>query len=394
MLPFFALALPVLVALCGLVIDVGLMENQSLAMQNAADAASLGAELEQERGSSDFIQIGQAIAALNGFKDGEAQTSVTVAQRPTTGSLAGDFDAIEVHVSRPAHTLLLQYIDSPIVSVRAVSLIPPCTFFRGIAANPGVPTLSVTNSTLSLACPTYSSGNFALDSASTLVATAWNFTGSAGSVFGGASVSPVPRFNAATLRDPLAGLTQPVAGACTKTSFSQSGGSATLYPGTYCRGLNLSNTTVTFTPGLYIVTGGGHWANAQVQGRGVTLFFTQGGGSSFGQFLIDGNSNVTLAAPVDSSAGGIPAMLLFADRQWSPTSTYDFQIRNASVQADGIFYTTNTGLLLSNSTLRPNKYLGLDTAALSLAFSQFAASGNFSSVTTGSPFRPLGGSAE
>ncbi len=393
MLPFFAFALPILVLLCGLLLDVSLMENQSLAMQNAADAASFGAELEQERGNPAFGSVVQSIASLNGFTDGSAGTTISAVQGPATGAFAGDSDAIEVIITRPAQSIFMKYLNSPVVAVRSVSLIPPCVFLNGSSA--GAAALSATSSSANFSCPVSSSGSLTLDGSSSLVATAWNLAGDSGSVSGGGTLAPAPRSNAKPpAADPLAALVAPGAGSCTASNFAQKGGSATLHPGVYCNGLTLANTSVTLTPGLYIVTGGAHWSNAQVQGTGVTLLLTQGGGAAFGQFVIDSSSKVSLSAPVDASAGALPGILLFADRQWAPTSAFDLQIRNSTVLADGVFYAARTGLSLTGSTLRPMKYLGFNIAALSLASSQLAASGNFSSVSTGSPFRPIGGNVE
>jgi len=392
MLPFFALVLPVLLLFCGLPLDIGMAESRRLTMQHAADAAALAAELEVERGTGGAVGVGMQTAALNGFTNGANNTTVTIAMRPSAGTYAGNFDALQVTITQPAKTLFLSAVTgTATVATGSVALVPPCVYLNGSAA--GTAALTGQNASLSFGCPLYASGNIALDTQSTLSATAENLTPSA-TLSGGGTVAPAPRLNAARMADPLAAVPQPAFTACTSTGFAKSGGTATLNPGVFCKGLTLTNTNVTLQPGLYIITGGARWSGATVRGSGVTLFFTQGGGAGFGQFRIDNGSNITLAAAPNSSQGAVPGVLVFADRNWTATATQDLQIINATVHGDGIWYSTGTGLLLSGSTLRGDRYLAFDMDTLSATSSTVAAAGDFSSIPGGSPFRPAGGLVE
>ena len=85
--------------------------------------------------------------------------------------------------------------------------------------------------------------------------------------------------------DPLAYVPAPAVGSgCTATNYVAGGGQTlTVNPGIYCNGMNLGNGAhVTFTPGVYILKGGGLNINGGVTatGTGVTFYNTAGGGYS------------------------------------------------------------------------------------------------------------------
>lgn len=385
MLPLCALVLPVLLIACGLAIDVGLMESHSLTMQQAADASAVAAELELERGTGNWAQVAQQTAALNGFADGTGQVKVSVRLSPTTGEFAGYQDAVSVVIADEVDTIFMKVADEPssVVSVRAVALAPPCLYLSGASG-----ALAGTAANITLSCPMYANRSAVLDGNSSLQALAENFVGGAGETSSGRMVT-APRFGAKVMADPLAALPEPTAGACAYTSFQQSGGTVTLNPGTYCNGMTLRNTNVTLAPGLYVITGGAHWSGANVVGAGVTLYFTAGNGVPVGQFVVDSSSRLQLSAPLSGSA--LAGIVVFGSRSWTATQAQDFQLLNSSEQGNGIWYLPGSGLLLSGSTLSSTKFFGLDAATLVVNQSRLTGVGDYSSIATGSPFRPLGG---
>jgi hypothetical protein len=160
----------------------------------------------------------------------------------------------------------------------------------------------------------------------------------------------------------------------------------TLSPGTYCNGITLNHATVTFQPGLYIITGASTWSNNSiVTGTGVTLYLTQGGGYSFGAFTISG-STVTLSAPTSGSLTGI---VVFGDRAASGPGVQGFTITTGSlITTDGIWYILNTGIGVTSSTLRGTNYLGLVLDNLKLSGATVSVpSPSYSSLTGGSPYQ-------
>lgn len=385
MLPLCALVLPVLLIACGLAIDLGLTESRALTMQQAADAAASSAELELERGTGNWMAVGKATAALNGFSNGQGSVKVVVSMAPASGLFAGQHDAVKVAITDEVPTLFLRVADeqAAVVAVQAVALVPPCLYLMsGNAAMTGV------GSTLSMNCPLYADRGVILDGNSSLVAMAENLTGGPGESTA-ASITPQAHFNAPGMPDPLAALAEPPTGSCAHTNYAQSGGSVTLSPGTYCKGMSLTNTTVTLQPGLYVITEGAHWSGATVQGDGVTLFFAKGTGAAVGQFIVDANSHVTLSAPLSGSA--LNGVVVFGTRSWTATANEDFRLIDSALHTDGIWYFPRSGLLLTNSTLVCTHYLGLAAKTLVMNQSRITGAGDFSSVATGSPFRPLGG---
>jgi hypothetical protein len=191
------------------------------------------------------------------------------------------------------------------------------------------------------------------------------------------------------MTDPLAATTSPAFVGCNHTSYSVTSGTVTLSPGTYCKGLNLSNANVTLSPGLYIITGGATWNTVSVTGNGVTLFFTQGGGGSYGQFKIQ-YSNVTLSASNDGSNGTTSAIVVFADRNWVATGAQDFLINNSTVQGDGIWYMPGAGLnIWSCGNFTGPHYSAIVADNAYFGGTIITPANNYSYVTTGNPFRKL-----
>lgn len=76
---------------------------------------------------------------------------------------------------------------------------------------------------------------------------------------------------------------------------------AVLQPGRYCGGMTLKKT-VTLQPGLYIISGGELRINAgaDVQGVGVTFFFTDDATADF-----NGNAKIVLSAPTGGDYAGM-----------------------------------------------------------------------------------------
>lgn len=385
MLPLCALVFPVLLIACGLAIDLGLMESRALTMQQAADAAAASAELELERGTGNWVAIGKATAALNGFDDGKGSVKVIVSMAPESGAYAGQHDAVKVAITDVVATIFLRVAGEQAaeVAASAVALVPPCVYLSG-----GNTVVTAMSSTLSLKCPLYADHGIVMDANSSVVAMAENLTGGAGQSTG-AQLTPVAHFIAAAMADPLATITEPVTGSCAHTGYKQSGGTVRLSPGTYCKGMTLTNAAVTLLPGRYVITGGAHWSGSTVQGIGVTLFFTKGIGAGVGQFVIDAKSRVILSAPLSGST--LNGIVVFGTRGWTDTASEDFRLVNSTLRADGVWYLPGSGLLLTGSTMNCDHYFGLEAKTLVMNSSRMTGAGDFSRVATGSPFRPLGG---
>jgi hypothetical protein len=177
---------------------------------------------------------------------------------------------------------------------------------------------------------------------------------------------------------------------CTYTNKVWPSGSVALSPGTYCNSFSFTNSTVTLSPGLYIVTGGGAWTNSTVTGSGVTLYFTQKGDGKYGIFTTT-STTMHLSAPTTSANGSLAGILLMNDPGWVPTTAQDFTFLNGSSNdGDGIYYTVGTGITIQSSNFSATHYLALDVDNLVIISSSIAPKGNFTPLPTGNPFTPIG----
>jgi Flp pilus assembly protein TadG len=390
MMPLFAVTLPVLILLCGLSIDLGRLELQEERMQTAADAAAISAELEAERGTGNWVTLGQEDAAQNGFTNGQNNTTVSVAQFASYGAWNGRYDGLQVTITQQVKTLFMGALNGGYVTASASSVaqITPCVYLLGTTLQQY--TLDdATGDFKSESCPFNINNNVYTEVAS-LVPEALNISGSAGSSSIGGYEFPTPNYNAPTVTDPLSYITQPSLGSCSHTSYSLYNVSTntTLNPGTYCGGLNITNSKATLNPGLYVITGGGTWYNSTVTGSGVTLFFTSGGSYGDSKFNISGGSVVTISAPTSSSNGSIPGILVFADRNWTHTSPQDFDIISSTFAGDGIWYLPAAGLYVYNSgTVTGTNYFGIVADNMTITGTSVQPLNNYSYVATGNPFR-------
>jgi hypothetical protein len=390
--------LPVLILMCGLSLDLGMMELRQMKMQTAADDSALSAAFEVEHNTWSWVSLGQQEASSYGFTDGLNNATVTVTMGPNYGAYQGRADAMQVTISQKVRTLFMGALNGGYVTLQAksVALVTPCVYLlgaRGLATSTYQSTSGALNS-LNI-CPVSLNGTLEVDSPSHVDVEAVNLYGVSTTVTGGGQVMPTPSVKPTTLTDPLAYIAAPtfIAG-CSYTSYSLSNKTATLNPGTYCKGLNLNNSTVTLSPGLYVITGGANWTNSAVTGNGVTLYFTSGGGASYGQFQMN-FSMVSLTAPTSSSNGAIAAIVVFADRNWLATQAQDFRIYFSSMSGDGIWYMPSAGFFIWNAnpsiyvegTVTGPHYFGIVADNLFEEGSNLNPRGDYSYVSGGNPFR-------
>jgi len=418
MIPFYALLLPILFMFCGLTLDVANMEMTKMRMQSAADAAALGAQIAHDREDTDWVNQGIDDASVNGFTNGVNNTTVTVAENPTTGAYTGYYDAIVATIKQqvPTYFMKLAGVSNMTVSATGVSLMTPCAYFTG-ARSPALTTYALNLSTGSsigrwggstMGCPIYVGTGIKVDSNSSLWTNAENVAGSnvASSLSGG--IFHAPKYSTQSHADPLlAKITQPTFSSCSHPAGTgvasgtapvhiTTNGSYTLNPGTYCGGLNFSGGgTFTLNPGLYTICAGANWNGVHVNGTGVTLFFTQKGDNIYGQFIVT-MGTYNLSAPTSSANGGIPKILVFGDRHWVNTapSGQDFQFLSGVYTGDGIYYTTGTGIEVLGSTFSGTNYFGFDTDNMLIVSSAVSPLGNYSAFSDGNPLGPIGGVVE
>jgi len=120
-LPLFAILLPVLCGMLGLVLDIGLLFAAHRQVQTAADAAALAAAVDLRAGKT----AGSASATASQYVqyNGLPAAAVTVNLPPQQGPYAGNARYVEVVVSHSAGVWFIQVVGaaSPTVSARAVA---------------------------------------------------------------------------------------------------------------------------------------------------------------------------------------------------------------------------------------------------------------------------------
>jgi hypothetical protein len=393
----FFVFLSILFLFCGLALDAGMLQLRRLQLQHAADAAALGAVYERLRGYSDWVSAGKTDAALNGYTDGSSGVSINIVSPPTSGSYSGVSTAVEATITQSYHTAFMGLITGGsnatpgVKSVAAGS--PTCVYIMGSGTSTFYPLANANYSGIYSNCSLYfnsSSQSINNQSGSTISVSngsSIRVQGPSGDALLYGNTSPAPGFGSFGPTDPLAGETAPTFSSCTYTGKTLNGSTTSLSPGTYCGGITICGGTVTFTPGLYIVTGGMTWeCGANISGTGVTFYLTAGGGYSYGNFNIL-TSTVSLSAPTSTSSGGLTGIVVFVDRNWANNGSQGIQISSSYVSTNGIWYALNTGLYNYASTLTGSAYLGVVLDNMSNSYATFSfPSPNYSSLSGGPPF--------
>ena len=173
-----------------------------------------------------------------------------------------------------------------------------------------------------------------------------------GEVSGGC-VSPEPTTHAPPVPDPLAGLGTPGVTGCDFTNLSYSdSGTRTLSPGVYCNGIHVSGGTTHFSPGLYILYGGGMSisSSAVTYGTGVTFFNTASGAYPYNNINFTGQTWGNLKAPTSGNWAGL---LMIQDPNLD-TSVHDitpsFFAGGSDMVLEGIIYMPDSQITWSGGS--------------------------------------------
>jgi hypothetical protein len=368
MLVNYFVVLIVLLLLSGLAIDAGMLEFWQIHMQNAADAAAQQAVYQFGRNDSAFVTEGKAQASANGFTDGVNGVNVKITQPPTSTIWVGDSWSVQATVSQSVPNIFMPLLGAARSTVAATAVgrvLPTCVWIMNPSNSTSNPSFWLASATLSGACGLYvntaSGPSVKVDGFATLANLRSRIVGPSSGNSSSGNIVPVPKFNAAQKNDPLAYVTSPSFSSCTSgdTGIRLSSYTGSVNPATYCGGLSISNSTVTLNPGLYTITGGLTISGSTIYGTsGVTLFFTAGGGSSYGTVSAS-NSAIYLKAATTASGGAVPGIVIFGDRNWVGHGSAGLSFSNTPVQCDGIWYVPNIGVSMWQSPLSFYSYNGL-----------------------------------
>ena len=155
MLVNFVILLSIVLGFCGLVMDVGLFELKRLQLQNAADAAAVGAAFGRQASSvpATWQAAGLADAKLNGFTNGANNVTVNFANPPTSGSYTGNSFAVQTIVTQPASALFFPNIF--LLMTQATAMVPPIPCVYLLSQYTTGWSLYADNETMTPSCPFY-----------------------------------------------------------------------------------------------------------------------------------------------------------------------------------------------------------------------------------------------
>ncbi len=376
----FALLLPVLIGMLGLIIDLGYAYQYKRIMQTAADAAAMGGAyhlFRDDSNQSDNVEkAAEYDAGMNGF-DGSNGETITVNVPPVGGFYAGQDGFVEVIISQqlPTYFMPVLGIYDMTISARAVAGVTGgvgCVWVLSGTANDAL--LVSSGSSLDaercyVRVASCDNDAIEVESGSSITADAIDVCG--GYSCSGSTCDPTPNTGecdgAPCERgiDPLADLEQPVPPAgCDYTDTSLSslgtvGNRYPIWPGTYCGGINTSGSHVNFNPGVYYLKGGGLniLSDSTAEGEGVTFYNTEGEGYSYKPFLIQSNSVIRFKAPNGDSASIFHRMLFWQDRDIvAQSADRENTIEsNATSYYEGILYMPTQKLIFHSNTVAENE---------------------------------------
>ncbi|MGA3055551.1 MAG: pilus assembly protein TadG-related protein [Candidatus Korobacteraceae bacterium] len=389
-----ALALVVLMLMAGMGVDIGYLRYQKQQMQKAADAGAIAgaAALIYSGSASQITNAAWNDTSANGFTNGQSGVTVTVNNPPQT---VGDpyynqAGYVEVIVAQAWPTFFMRVagLDSVMVRGRAVASAlgsaPGCIFITepsGTFTDSGSAKVLSQCTILinSSSTPAFNiSGSAIIQARSIGIVGGWMESGSA-------QVSPPPVTGIAPFSDPLAGLPEPAIGTCTTQQQIWSGSqTGTLSGGTFCGGINISGSAhVTFSPGTYILDGGGLNISGAATGVGteVTFYNTADPSHSYGPINLSGSSSTSFSAPTSGSLAGI---LFFQDRSIPTTAPGSIISGSGGQVYTGALYFPTTSVNYSgSSTLGTSPYTLIVAYSLTLSGSTTYINDDYSSLPGG-----------
>ena len=324
----FALGLPGLLAAIGVASDFAILEMKRSSLQAAADSSALAAAKELSISSSTDITVTNAAKNYINVEltsnDSAAVPTVTVNRKE---------GSVTVALSESWTPFFAQFISSGItpVDVQATAKLAGSTNICVLSLSPtGVGGIMMTsNSTVTAnGCGLYANST---DKQAIVVATSSKITSplicsGGGATNVGASTSSPILTDCPKTPDPLAARPAPKYGACDYNKTKITSGSATLLPGVYCGGIEVSGTaSVNFDPGTYIIKDGlfNVKNTASIKGKNVAFFLT-----GFPTFLFFTND-----ATIDLSGaetGDMAGLLFYEDPATGVLNIHDISASHAN----------------------------------------------------------------
>lgn len=356
-----AVMIPVLLAMLGLAVDLGVWYRESVRLQLAADAGAEGAAWllpGQTARTSDFQAA--ALIAVNGVTGGKWIGTLAT---PASVSVAADWSQVTVTLTSTADRYMTSMIGVPAPALSAtatagIHVQSACILALSTSAAPAIQVDNM-GSLKANGCGVFSNSTAAnaiyLNSGTISGKSVGAAGGIALSNSGSNTFSPAPgNPHAAPQGDPYASLPAPSPGSCSYTNASFTANQASPYKFTqsknvFCGTTTIggNNTTDTFDPGTYYVVNGDLVFNnaAITQAQGVTFVLT---GSTPGAFSWTNYSNavMTMTAP---TTGALAGVLVWQRCPTSGSGKANSFAGGSTLQISGEFYAPCGAVNLSNN---------------------------------------------
>jgi len=391
------IVLVVLLGFAGLAMDASYLEHVKRRIQTAADAGAMaGAQaILRKKTDAEIVTEARADTTLNGYTSGARNSTVTVNHPPASGRYAGDAKAVEVIVqqtNQPLWFMNALKVSAATVAARAVAHLGAgdgCLYSLNPNKASSFEVAGGAKVTVDCAILVDSSSNRALvvngspNNGPAITAAEVGVVGGVDAKPG--MISPAAVTGLLPSPDPLASLPSPSVSSCDYTKFKVTDG-ATLSPGTYCGGIDITSQNVRFLPGNYIMAGGGlSISGGSANGTGVMFYDTQVNGFAYDPITISGNASVNFSAPTSGDYAGI---LFYNDRSLNLNgSNYTNNITGgANSKFDGVMYFPNGQVIFTGTTgtTGSNTLIIADTVKLA---GTPTFSGNFSALPGGDPVK-------
>ena len=181
----------------------------------------------------------------------------------------------------------------------------------------------------------------------------------------GGSATPAPVTGASAAADPFASLAAPPLGNCAAhPSQTTPASNATLTQGTYCGGIYVGNgnTNITFSPGIYVINGGGISLNSTTVTANGVMFYLTGTNATYQPAAIGNGVTVDMSAATSGTYQGI---LFFQDRSITYTASNGSSFtEGATLNMSGTLYFPTTSVSFSG-TASSSGYLAIIASTVS-----------------------------
>ena len=344
-----AIALPVMIAGLGLVVDNGQAYDLKRRLQQAADAAAIAGAQEIKRDQAANVEKEVLRnAARNGFAKPGAE--IGIFSPPATGRRAGQRGFVEVKIRHEAPFRFLRVLSDERFTVEARAVAGVVSRRNcAVALNRSAPSavrLGVGASIELHDCGLHvnSDAPYALRAlgASALTSAGADVVGG----YKGQGFVPPPLKGVEAIEDPLASVLAPGIAGCLRSQRVRVERHDSFSPGVYCGGIEVApEGTAVLAPGVYVLKGGGLAVEGTLHGESV-MFYNTTGSYGYRPIVFAAGSIAKLSAPRTGAHAGI---LFFQDRAVSRGATNEL-VGSARSRFEGALYFATTALSFTGAT--------------------------------------------